>query len=230
MGAARVEAIKTGLSVAAGIGAVSALILAVRKQSHHEANSADTVTDATARRVTDIYTKAADQLSSDKPAVRIAGLYALERCAQDNPDQRETILNVLCAYLRMPTPTNPEPTIESTSEDHATHRQLLHDRVLEHQVRLTAQRILTRHRQADTDLYWAGPIDLTDADLTRAALLGTDLTGADLFGAKFTNARLANANLAGVDLTSVDLTGGRPHRRQARHPVCGLHLRPCPTW
>ena len=52
-GAARVEAIKTGLGVAGGIGAVFALILAVRKQSHHETNSADTVSDATARRVTE---------------------------------------------------------------------------------------------------------------------------------------------------------------------------------
>ena len=50
-----------------------------------EQSQKDTVTDATERRVTELYTKAADQLGSDKAPVRLAGLYALERLAQDNP-------------------------------------------------------------------------------------------------------------------------------------------------
>jgi hypothetical protein len=53
-------------------------------------------------RVTDLYTKAADQLGSEKAPVRLAGMYALERLAQSTPEQRQTIVNVLCAYLRMP--------------------------------------------------------------------------------------------------------------------------------
>ncbi|MDP9866447.1 hypothetical protein J2S55_005713 [Streptosporangium brasiliense] len=42
--------------------------------------------------------------------MRLAGLYALERLAQDNPGHRQTIVNVICAYLRMPyTPPEPAP-------------------------------------------------------------------------------------------------------------------------
>ena len=63
-----------------------------------------TITDATERRVTELYTKAADQLGSDKAPVRLAGLYAMERLAQDNPSERQTIVNVICAYLQMPSP------------------------------------------------------------------------------------------------------------------------------
>ena len=60
--------------------------------------------DATERRITELYTKAFEQLGNDKGAVRLGGLYALERLAQDNPPHRQTIVNVICAYLRMPFP------------------------------------------------------------------------------------------------------------------------------
>jgi hypothetical protein len=60
--ATRVDAIKTGLSIAAGTGGVFALLLAVRRQWHQELTAQDTTQDATERRVTELYTKAADQL------------------------------------------------------------------------------------------------------------------------------------------------------------------------
>jgi hypothetical protein len=100
--AAQVDAIKTGLGIGAGTGGVFALLLAVRRQWHQELSAADTVLDATERRVTELYTKAVEQLGSDKAPVRLGGLYALERLAQTNPTQRQTVVNVVCAYLRMP--------------------------------------------------------------------------------------------------------------------------------
>ncbi|MDU0295010.1 hypothetical protein [Saccharothrix longispora] len=45
----------------------------------------DTREDAAARRVTELYAKSVEQLGSDKTAMRLGGLYALERLAQDNP-------------------------------------------------------------------------------------------------------------------------------------------------
>lgn len=50
---------------------------------------------------TDRYTKAIDQLDAKKAlAVRLGGLYALERIAHDSPRDRATIAEVLCAYAR----------------------------------------------------------------------------------------------------------------------------------
>lgn len=69
----------------------------------------DTAHDATERRITELYVKAVEQLGSDKAAVRHSGLYALERVAQDNPEHRQTVDNVLCAYLRVPYPTTTPP-------------------------------------------------------------------------------------------------------------------------
>ena len=112
----QIEALKYGLGFFAAAGAVAALLVAVRRQllaehahdlserNHRLALQAQahTETDATERRVTDLYTKAVEQLGSTDAAVRLGGLYALERVAQNNPTQRQTIVNVFCAYLRMP--------------------------------------------------------------------------------------------------------------------------------
>ena len=98
----RVDLIRTGLSVGAGVAGALALVLAVRRQWLAERAQQSSEYDARDRRVTELYVKAADQLGTDKAPVRLAGLYALERLAQDNSNQRQTIVNVICAYLRMP--------------------------------------------------------------------------------------------------------------------------------
>ena len=79
-------------------------MLAFRRQHHQEIATDLTDHDATERRITELYTKAVEQLGSEKAPGRLGGLYALERLAQDNRDQRPTIVNVICAYVRMPFP------------------------------------------------------------------------------------------------------------------------------
>ncbi|MFI7146959.1 pentapeptide repeat-containing protein [Nonomuraea sp. NPDC050022] len=160
--AARSEIIRTALAAGAGVGAAITLMLAFRRQRHQEMSAHLTAYDATERRVTELYTKAAEQLGHDKAAVRLAGLYALERLAQDNPGHRQTIVNVICAYLRMPytppEPPDPEQARRQTLRD-AARRYRAADRTTigtapvspgadpenERQVRLTAQRILPDH-------------------------------------------------------------------------------------
>jgi hypothetical protein len=52
--AARVDAIKTGLSIGAGTGGVFAPLLAVRRQWHQELTATDATLDAEARRITEL--------------------------------------------------------------------------------------------------------------------------------------------------------------------------------
>lgn len=54
--------------------------------------------DALAKR----YQDAAEQLGHDRAAVRLAGVYAMGRLADDWPERRVECVEVLCAYLRMP--------------------------------------------------------------------------------------------------------------------------------
>ncbi|MDT0533363.1 pentapeptide repeat-containing protein [Micromonospora sp. DSM 115977] len=198
----RVESIRTGLTIGAAVTAAFALLLAFRRQQLAERTQQATEYDAGEKRVTELYVKAADQLGSDKAPVRLAGLYALERLAQDNPAHRQSIVEVICAYLRMPyappddQPT-PTPAVQPPSDDSApaaptaatgeTCKPAVDPRE-ERQVRLAAQRILARHLRPTTPegephpLHWGPKMTL---DLTEAVLIDLDLTGCYLHNATF---------------------------------------------
>jgi uncharacterized protein YjbI with pentapeptide repeats len=177
----QLEAIKTAGTVVVGAGGGVALLLAARRQRSAEIalkqkdrEQAHQERDAAERRITDLYSKAADQLGSDKAPVRLAGLYALERVAQNNPEQRQTIVNVLCAYLRMPY-ADPD-----------------------HEVRLTAQRLLTEHLVPDTPTFWAD----IKLDLTGAKLVDFDLVRCSVRQASFMNATfVGGAHFSGAIFT-----------------------------
>jgi hypothetical protein len=73
---------------------------AVRRQLLAEQIAEDNKIDATEKRITELYSKGVEQLGSPNPTVRLGGLYALERLAEDSPRLRETVLDVTCSYLR----------------------------------------------------------------------------------------------------------------------------------
>jgi len=137
----RLDALRTAASMVIGAGGAAALLLAARRQRYVELDLEQKEHDANERRVTELYGKAADQLGSDKAPVRLAGVYALERLAQDQPQHRQTVVNLLCAYLRMPytPPASPDET-------EAAQEQL---------VRMTVQDVLETHlRPADEARFW----------------------------------------------------------------------------
>lgn len=153
---ARLDALKTAANIVVGTGGAAALLLAARRQRSAELDLAQKDHDATERRITEIYGKAADQLGSDKAPVRLAGLYSLERLAGGYPEHRQTIVNVLCAYLRMP--------VEDADKEEA-------------QVRKTAQRILLLHLrpgrpEQPNEGFWPD----IDLDFSGAQLVGLNLT------------------------------------------------------
>ena len=104
---AHLDAVRTAGTIVIGFGGAVALLLAARGQrtseltlEHQHRVAAAAEHDAQERRVTELYATAAEQLGSEKAAVRLAGLYALERLGELSPTQRATIVNVVCAYLR----------------------------------------------------------------------------------------------------------------------------------
>jgi hypothetical protein len=214
----KLDAIRTGGTLGVGLGGVVVLWLAVRRQRsteldllqkydahqlaervarHNEVHqlrvAQDARDDATERRITELYTKAVEQLGYGAP-VRLGGLYALERLAQNNESQRQTIVNVICAYLRMPFTPPPHPnfpvldaTVHRTPSvrPSPTSPEDGDTRYQEQHVRLAAQRILAEHLRFESDnnpKYWA------DIDL--------DLTGATLIDFNLASCRLRNGVLA----------------------------------
>jgi pentapeptide repeat protein len=226
---ARLDALKVGFSIVVGSGGVAALYLAWRRQrsteealAHQMKATASTELDAEARRITDLYTKAADQLGSDKAPVRLAGLYALERLAQDNETQRQAVVNVLCAYLRMPF----EPPAERDDDATPEEREEWARRAEESQVRLTVQHIFGDHLKPERDeagdatnpLFWPDVVlDLTNATLMDFGLLRQGEVKYAAFGAaRF----LAHDTYAGAWFTdAVFLDGARFDRVEFTGPV-----------
>jgi uncharacterized protein YjbI with pentapeptide repeats len=164
----QLDTIRTAGTLAIGTGGAVALLLTARRQRYTELTLVHTDRDATERRITELYTKAVDQLGSDQAPVRLAGLYALERLAHSSPEHRQTIVDVICAYLRMPytPPLQPSASVlgQSYLSPGAARRpraRTLTDRPphttptsrgsrqqhaeQERQVRLTAQNILLRN-------------------------------------------------------------------------------------
>ena len=157
--------------------------------------------DATERRITELYTKAVEQLGSDQASVRSGGLCALERLAQDNPAHRQAIVNVICAYLRMPfSPTapasKPEPEAGEGQKEPGTESETGTAGIgdtwqQERRVRLTAQRILAEHLRDDR----AKDHQSTDPPSSRFwNNIRLDLTGATLIDFNLVNGVMADAN------------------------------------
>ncbi len=193
--------VKIVLTVVGGIGAVVALVVSYRKQRLGEAvekreQAAETREDA--RLFGEDFARATEQLGSPEAPVRLAGMYTLERLAEATPKQQQTIVNVLCAYLRMP---YSPPERDSAEENHKENER----RKQEREVRLTAQRILAanlrpgKDPESQTGEYWTD----IHLDLTGATLLAFDLRHCQLATASFKKAQF----LEGADFGGAEFSG-----------------------
>ncbi|WP_413755095.1 pentapeptide repeat-containing protein [Streptomyces sp. MMBL 11-3] len=154
------DVIKTTVTVLTLAGAVLAGLYAYRKQLLDEGASHR----ADATQLAERYTTAAEQLGHDQPAVRLAGVYAMARLAEDWPEQRQVCIDVLCAYLRMP--YEPDTTAAGF-------------RTGEREVRLTIIRTIRDHLEdPTTPTTWCGyDLDFTGATFDGGAFNGADFTG-----------------------------------------------------
>jgi Pentapeptide repeats (9 copies) len=145
--------------------------------------------------VNELYTTAVEQLGHEQAPVRLGALYSLENLAQSNPERRQTVVDVICSYLRMP--YEPPSDDKRAGVDRA--RQ-------EMQVRKTAQRVLAKHlgRPEDIDgeaaqgiepspneTFWPGmSLDLTGATLVDFDLARGSVVWATFRWAKFTGSAM----------------------------------------
>ncbi len=157
------DAIKIGLAVVTGLAAAVGLTVSYRKQRGEEEGA------FTAR-----YSSAADQLGHDKAAVRLAGVYAMARLADDWQPQQQTCIDVLCAYLRMP--YDPEKAAEG-----------------EREVRQSVVRLIRNHLRGAATVSWQGrDLDFTGALFDDASFVGATFSGGrvSFVGATFSGGRV----------------------------------------
>jgi hypothetical protein len=92
----------TLVQAVAGLAVASGAIVTYRTFGHTRLEQDRAYQLNQSQQVTETYAKAVEQLGHDEAPVRLGAMYSLERLAQDNPPRRQTIVDVLCAYLRMP--------------------------------------------------------------------------------------------------------------------------------
>jgi hypothetical protein len=99
----------TLVQAVAGLAVAGGAIITYRTFRHNQADQAErhsreerTYRLHQPQQVTDTYTRAVEQLGHAEAPVRLGALYSLVSLAQDNPRRRQTVVDVLCAYLRMP--------------------------------------------------------------------------------------------------------------------------------
>lgn len=165
--------------------------------------------------ITDRFSKAVEQLGSPNPAVRLGGLYALERIGKDSHRDRNTVVYVVGAFVRQAdgeSSTGADGRLMLGNESQTAINVLL--RVAEGwpgSLNLRGARLQGAQLQRrDLSRAWLHDADLTDANLAeacltdcvlrRASLVRTNLSGANLRGADLRGADWTDANLDGADL------------------------------
>ena len=153
-----------------------------------------------------------DQLGSDKMDVRLGSIYALHRIANDSPQDRITVAEVLAAFVRGHAPWPPNLPGQYVEDAPLNKVPALPIRAQDVQAALTT---------LATDQLWfterprrLRSVDLRKADLREAALKSADLSGADLREADLLMAdlrwaNLGSARLQGANLSSVRLEGAQ---------------------
>ncbi|MGW5679471.1 pentapeptide repeat-containing protein [Streptomyces sp. NPDC003860] len=212
------DIVKLSFGVVAGAGALVALVVAYRRQRVDEAGAHREAT----RLHTERFSQAVEQLGSDSPAVRLGGVHALAGLADDAPDDnlRQTCIDVLCAYLRLPSPANPgelpDPLPDGTSPGEQQ-REAHQDRTDRYralrEVRHTILRLIGDHYRMPpgTHRSWHG----CNLDLRRVTIdVNMDFSGA-VFSSGLVDFTGATFSDNWVNFNRAEFSGGRVSFRYA---------------
>jgi len=143
------------------------------------------------------YTTAISELGDDKPAIRLGGIYALERIAADSVRDRQTILDVLVAFLLDESPL--AATGDVPSDVNAA-------------IRVVGR--ITRMSESDRPIYLAFTklegaqlpgVNFEGATLHQTIFHSSEFDGANLRGAKMHGTRFGGSTMRGADLTEASL-------------------------
>ena len=198
------DAITTrAFAIVAGLGGVAFLVIAFRRQRATENADQREIT----RLFTERFTTASEQLGSEQAAVRLAGVHALAHLADDAPEDRDDlvqmVIDVLCAYSRMPYEPAPEPLPKRAGRtQREEHRKRDVEFAANREVRHTIIRVIGNHLREPTR--WRGK----DYDFTGVVFDGGDLRSAVFSGGQV---NFFNAEFIGdhVDFLDVEFSGGR---------------------
>ena len=125
-------------------------------------------------------------------AIRLGGIYALERIAKDSEKDHGPIMEVLTAYVRERAPRQEADTPEATRKPPTDIQAIL---------TVIGRRKITDIKKFDDIL------DLSNTHLAGIVLFGANLSGVSLHGVNLSGALLIGTNLSGANLHEASLHG-----------------------
>ena len=217
---AKIELVQTSAQIILGVLLLGTLYVGWKRASAAER----TVEVAQESQITERFTRAIEQLGSDKMAIRLGGIYALERIANDSAKDHWQIVQVLTAYIR------DKPSWESGAETEKSDQAATTDiqAMLEVLGRLNTKYGETGRR---IDLHNADlrgtnlrrinfhGIILMEANLEGIPLDEINLESADIRYSDFQKSYLTEANLQKANLTMADFQGADLRNANLRQAV-----------
>ena len=195
------------------LGGILALVLALWRGWVAEQQK------ATAQRQADIaqqsslnerYERGAEMLGSPVLSVRLGGVYALRRLAEEHPEQYHIqIMELFCAFVRYPTKDSsidgPYPELMLTLR--ADVQEVMQA------IGIRSPLGISLERSREFKLYLRDArlahLQVQDANLSRAWLTNANLSGAELPRIDLSCARLRQATLSGAHLRQADLCNAK---------------------
>jgi hypothetical protein len=156
-----------------------------------------------ASQTTERFTNAIEQLGDDKLAIRLGGIYALERIARDSEEYHVPIIEVLSAYVRERARWGLKLVLQDAS-------QPWEDLVTRSPDIQAILSVLARRDPvpgAEIGLGQYAPVDLGFTDLRGADFKKGHFEQANLYGARLESASLAETHLEGANLDNAHLEG-----------------------
>ena len=204
----QIELVKTLATIFLGGGVLGTLYLTWRR-----VNAAERAIEvAQEGQITERFTRAIDQLGSDRVSVRLGGIYALERIARDSAEDHWPVMQVLmdCVPRRPSQDKQPvgdpsELSMPADVQAILTVLGRLNTKHAEHRRRLNLRKVDLRG--ADLRKVNFREAILIEADLREVRLDHANLQGANLALADFRCTILQNANLRGARLALADFRG-----------------------
>ena len=180
--------------------------------------------------ITERFTRAIEQLGSDKLQIRLGGIYGLERIARDSKQDHWPVVEILTAFVRAnsrtqsitETPTSREPPTDIQAVLTVLSRRKIEfekesdERIDLRGANLQGANLIECH--LDRAILWE--IDLTEANLRDVHLESAGLSKACLDSAALTLAHLERATLGEANLESAVCSGA--HMENAQFGLANL--------
>ena len=190
-----INAIRTTLlQIIGGAALVAGAYITWQQFRHTKSDSREQRELERQAQITERFNSAVEHLGSNELAIRLGGIYALNRIGRDSVGDRDAIVDILAAYVRMKSPW-PPPAQAQFASDHPI-------------LQLPPLRVRAVDVQAGLMVAgrW-GPVEAQHDVWPMADLTGADLRLGNLAGAHLWRVRLRGANLTGANLRGADLRG-----------------------